>query len=162
MRWCLLYTNPIETHNRLVTKLILRVPYQKGQSYVPNVLFSPQQHHQVRIRGYIQKFPDWINNEIYAYNNKHSFRSNTKGYGSKTHQADSQNSDTTAPSGRELYHLQFSLQAASPETSGYTLVRHYFPSPPFGFDAGDVKTRACAVTYTSYVTNTLSHVKSKF
>jgi hypothetical protein len=27
-----------------------------------------------------------------------------------------QNSDTTAPSGRELYHLQFLLQAASPET----------------------------------------------
>jgi hypothetical protein len=27
-----------------------------------------------------------------------------------------------APSGRELYHLQFSLQAASPETFGYTLV----------------------------------------
>jgi hypothetical protein len=26
------------------------------------------------------------------------------------------------PSGRELYHLQLSLQAASPETSGYTLV----------------------------------------
>jgi hypothetical protein len=25
------------------------------------------------------------------------------------------NSDTTAPSGRELYHFQFSLQAASPE-----------------------------------------------
>jgi hypothetical protein len=35
---------------------------------------------------------------------------------------DSQNSNTTAPSGRELYHLQFSLQAASPETFGYTLV----------------------------------------
>jgi hypothetical protein len=35
----------------------------------------------------------------------------------------SQNSDTTAPSGTELYHLQFSLQAASPETFGYTLVR---------------------------------------
>jgi hypothetical protein len=30
--------------------------------------------------------------------------------------------DTTAPSDRDLYHLQFSLQAASPETSGYTLV----------------------------------------
>jgi len=30
-----------------------------------------------------------------------------------------QNSDTTAPSGRDLYHLQFSLQAASPETYGY-------------------------------------------
>jgi hypothetical protein len=47
-------------------------------------------------------------------------RSNTKGYGGKTHQTDSQNSNTTAPSGTELYHLQFSLQAASPETFGYT------------------------------------------
>jgi hypothetical protein len=35
-----------------------------------------------------------------------------------------QNSDTTVPSGRELYHLQFSLQAASPETFGYTLVQN--------------------------------------
>jgi hypothetical protein len=33
------------------------------------------------------------------------------------------NSATTAPSGRELYHLQFWLQAASPETFGHTLVR---------------------------------------
>jgi hypothetical protein len=49
-------------------------------------------------------------------------RNNTKGYGGKTHYIDSQNRDTTAPSGRELYHLQFSLQAASPETFGYTLV----------------------------------------
>jgi len=32
------------------------------------------------------------------------------------------NSDRTAPSGRQLYHLQFSLPAASPETFGYTLV----------------------------------------
>jgi hypothetical protein len=61
-------------------------------------------------------------NEIYAYNNKNSSRSNTKGYGGKNHQTDTQNSDTTAPSGRELYHLQFSLQAANPETFGYTLV----------------------------------------
>jgi hypothetical protein len=30
--------------------------------------------------------------------------------------------DTTAPSGRELYHLQFSLQVTIPETFGYTLV----------------------------------------
>jgi hypothetical protein len=30
------------------------------------------------------------------------------------------NSDTTAPIGRKLYHLQFWLQAASPETFGYT------------------------------------------
>jgi hypothetical protein len=52
-------------------------------------------------------------------------KSNTKGYGNKTHQTDSQNSDTTAPSGRELYHLQFSLQTASPETFGYTLVKSF-------------------------------------
>jgi len=49
-------------------------------------------------------------------------RSNTKGYGGKTHYTDSQNGHITAPSGRELYHLLFSLQAASPETFGYTLV----------------------------------------
>jgi hypothetical protein len=54
--------------------------------------------------------------------NKHSLRSNIKGYGGKTHYTDSQNSDTTAPSSRELYHLQFSFQAASPDTFGYTLV----------------------------------------
>jgi hypothetical protein len=48
------------------------------------------------LRGCIQKFPDWVDNEI--NNNKHSLRSNTKGYGSKTHYSDSQNSDTTAPS----------------------------------------------------------------
>jgi hypothetical protein len=40
----------------------------------------------------------------------------------KKHWTDSQNSDTVAPSGRELYHLQFSLQEASPETFGYALV----------------------------------------
>jgi hypothetical protein len=76
------------------------------------------------VRGCIQKFPDWFDNEIYAYNNKHSLRSNTKYYGGKTRSTDPQNSDITAPSGRELYYLQFSLQAAaSPETFGYTLVR---------------------------------------
>jgi hypothetical protein len=32
------------------------------------------------------------------------------------------NIDTTAPSGRELYNLLFSLQVANPETFGYTLV----------------------------------------
>jgi hypothetical protein len=65
-----------------------------------------------------------INNNNNNNNNKdkHSLRSNIKGYGGKTRLTDSQNSDTTAPSGRELYHFQFSLQAASPETYGYTLV----------------------------------------
>jgi hypothetical protein len=76
----------------------------------------------INTRGCIQKFPDWVDNEINNNNNKHSLRSNTKGYGDKTHYTDSQNRDTTALSGRELYHLQFSLQAASPETFGYTLV----------------------------------------
>jgi hypothetical protein len=33
-----------------------------------------------------------------------------------------QNSGTTAPSGRGVYHLQFLLQAASPETFGYTIL----------------------------------------
>jgi hypothetical protein len=55
-------------------------------------------------------------------NNEHSLGSNTKGHGDKTHYTDSQNSDATAPSGRELCHLQFSLQAGSQETFGYTLV----------------------------------------
>jgi hypothetical protein len=57
------------------------------------------------IQGCVQKFPDWIDNEI--NNNKHSLRRNTKGYDGKNHQIDSQNSDTTTPSGRELYNLQF-------------------------------------------------------
>jgi hypothetical protein len=83
------------------------------------------------VRGSIQKFPDWVDNEIddnNNNNNKHSLRSNTKGYGGKTQKTDSENSDTTALSGRELYHLQFSPQAASPETFGYTIVRLHYPN----------------------------------
>jgi hypothetical protein len=75
---------------------------------------------KIALWGCIQKFPDWVDNEI--NNNKHSLRSKKKGYGGKTHYSDSQNSDTTAPSGRELYHLQFSFHAASQETFGYTHV----------------------------------------
>jgi hypothetical protein len=37
------------------------------------------------MRWCIQKFPDWVDNEIYAYNNKHSLRSNTKDLGGRTH-----------------------------------------------------------------------------
>jgi hypothetical protein len=70
----------------------------------------------------MQKFPDWVDNEIYTYLWYYLLRSNTRGYGGKTYWIDSQNSDITALNGRELYHLQFSLQAASPETFGYTLV----------------------------------------
>jgi hypothetical protein len=49
-------------------------------------------------------------------------RTNTKRYGGKTHYSDSQNSDTTTPTSRDMYNLQFSLQEASPETFGYTLL----------------------------------------
>jgi len=31
------------------------------------------------MRGCIQKFPDWVDNEV-SNNSKHSLRSNTKGY----------------------------------------------------------------------------------
>jgi hypothetical protein len=75
----------------------------------------------LHLRRCIQKFADWVDNEI-NNNNKHSLRSNKKGYGGETHYTDSQKSDTTEPSGSELYHLQFSLQAVSPVTFGYTLV----------------------------------------
>jgi hypothetical protein len=37
------------------------------------------------IRRCIQKFPDWVDNEINNNKKKHSLRSNTKGYGGKTH-----------------------------------------------------------------------------
>jgi hypothetical protein len=72
-----------------------------------------------RLRVY-PKVSGLSHNEI--NNNKHSLRSNTKSYDGKTHYNDSQNSNTTAPYGRELYHLQISLQAASPETFGCTVV----------------------------------------
>jgi hypothetical protein len=45
-----------------------------------------------------------------------------EGYGGKTHQIGSQYSDITVPSCRKLYHLQFSLQADSPENFRYTFV----------------------------------------
>jgi hypothetical protein len=45
------------------------------------------------LRGCIQKFQDLVDNEI-NNNNEHSLRSNTKGYGGKTHYTDSQNNGT--------------------------------------------------------------------
>jgi hypothetical protein len=38
----------------------------------------------IAIRGYIQKFPDWVDNEI-NNKNKNLLRSNTKDYGGKAH-----------------------------------------------------------------------------
>jgi hypothetical protein len=37
------------------------------------------------LRGCIQKYPDWVDNERNNNKNRHPFRSNTKGYGGKTH-----------------------------------------------------------------------------
>jgi hypothetical protein len=77
--------------------------------------------------GAYPKVSGLSHNKRYTYNNKHSLRSNTKGYGGKTRYTDSQNSDTTTPISRELHHLQFSLQAVSPETFGYTLTLFFQP-----------------------------------
>jgi hypothetical protein len=93
----------------------------RGEQKLLRKLLGPERDEwSVTLRGCIQNFPDWVDNE--RNNNKHSPRSNTKGYGDKTHYTDTQISDTTSPTGRELYQLQFSLQAASPETYGHTHV----------------------------------------
>jgi hypothetical protein len=96
--------------NLLVTSISLNIHHMK------NVL------NECCVRGCNQNFPDWVDNEIYTYNNKHSLRNNKKCYGGKIHYTDSQSHDTTARIGRELYHFQFSRQVASPETFGYTLL----------------------------------------
>jgi hypothetical protein len=111
---------PVHLIHSCVSSYSLRALYYYGIDVLflfLNKLWKLSSH----LRGCIQTFPDWVDNEI-NNNNKYSLRNNTKSYGGKTHWTDSQNSDTTAPSGRELYHLEFSLQAASPETFVYTLV----------------------------------------
>jgi len=75
-------------------------------------------------------------------------RSNTKGYGGKTHYTDSQNSDTIAPSGRELYYdLHFSLQTTSPETFGYTLLCWHNSNIRYGNQDCDVPVNLGRVTW---------------
>jgi hypothetical protein len=49
-----------------------------------NKSFVIDNYDTIYIPGCIQKFPDWVDNEI-NNNNKHSLRSNIKGYGGKTH-----------------------------------------------------------------------------
>jgi hypothetical protein len=50
--------------------------YKMSESLVPPWNF---------VQECIHKFADWVDNEIYAYNNKHSLRGKTKGYGGRTH-----------------------------------------------------------------------------
>jgi hypothetical protein len=61
--------------------------FDTGCIYDENVIMWivpwPRESQCRDIREGIQKFPDWVDNEI--NNNKHLLRSNTKGYGSKTH-----------------------------------------------------------------------------
>jgi hypothetical protein len=89
-------------------------------------------------------------------------RSNTKGYGGKTHLTGSQNSDTTATSGREVYHLQFSLQAASPETFGYTLVFHVavldYPIILCIFDRAELEIWLLNLIFINNLTQSLLHL----
>jgi len=59
----------------------------------PNIVKSVKSRRMIRAghvarMGQVRntyKFPDWVDNEIYAYKNEHSLRSNTEGYGGKTH-----------------------------------------------------------------------------
>jgi hypothetical protein len=64
---------------------------QNGKPYYLYLKINPQAtqlhgtYSQWGIRGCMQKFTDWVDNEIHAYNNEHLLRSKTKGYGGKTH-----------------------------------------------------------------------------
>jgi len=58
--------------------------------------------------------------------NKHPLRSNAERYGNKTQKTDSEDSETTTPSGRKLYYFPFSVLVASPGTSGYTFICYFF------------------------------------
>jgi hypothetical protein len=61
---------------------ILDIQYREQESMILDKQYTEQKSVILDIRGCIQKFPDWVDNEI--NNNKHSSRSNTNGYDSKT------------------------------------------------------------------------------
>jgi hypothetical protein len=133
-----------------VSTLFWRLNYIICPLFTYHINTSTYLHFKLCVRGCIQKFSDWVDKEIYAYNNKHSLRSNTKCYGGKTHYIDSQNSDTSAPSDRDLYHLQFSLQAASLETFGYTVVNSNGDICKHSYEPfGSTKTLNLLITWTS-------------
>jgi hypothetical protein len=68
---------------RVITILLLFLLFYG--MFVKCRLFNSWRSSLSIVRGYIQKFSDWVDNEIYPYNNKHLLRSNTKGYGGKIH-----------------------------------------------------------------------------
>jgi len=64
-------------------KINVRVRKRTGRTvtvYQQNTVGRQTVIHSVRklVQGCIQKFPDWVDKEIYAHNNKHSLRRNTK------------------------------------------------------------------------------------
>jgi hypothetical protein len=83
---------------RLVPSLLRLVyeikPCEGSLEIEPHPLVQILQFHNIQramyqdicsiIRGCIQKFPDLVDNEINNNKNKHSLRSNTKGYSNKT------------------------------------------------------------------------------
>jgi hypothetical protein len=73
------------------------------------------------LRGFIQKFRDWVDNEINDDNIKH-FKKQHKGLWRQNSLDWLIKIAIQLPLVAELYHLQFLLQAASPETFRYTLV----------------------------------------
>jgi len=66
-------------HNLFLTSDILAVC--SFRLFCKNLIFS----YFCLLRGYIQKFPDWVDNEINNNKNNDSLRSNTKGYGGRIH-----------------------------------------------------------------------------
>jgi hypothetical protein len=61
-----------------MTKHILWISsYEVTEIFIRRLVWTEDSHRTSEVRGYIQKFPDWVDNEI--NNNKHSLRNNTKG-----------------------------------------------------------------------------------
>jgi hypothetical protein len=71
-------------HQLLIYTKLKSFIYLRNSSYYKKAQHT-HTHTHTNTRGGIQKFPDSVDNEIHAYNNKQSLRSNTKGYGGKTH-----------------------------------------------------------------------------
>jgi hypothetical protein len=76
----------------------------------------------MEVRECIQKFPDWVGKEIYIYLGITRWEATQRVMTAKRTRLTHKIAIINAPSGREQYHLQFSLQAVSPETFGYTFV----------------------------------------
>jgi len=62
-----------------------QVLFKGVESKISMTLAGARCEIQNKVRRCNQKFPDWVDKEIYAYNNKHSLRNNIKGYGGKSH-----------------------------------------------------------------------------